>query len=177
MAESRKYILSAALLLMSIACFAQNDGRKPVLTKLPFAFSQMNRTPMENTPVDFNGRLLLVANYRPGGAHAKGADAYLYIDDLVTGMEVARFGKGHTFVSAFVKGPELHVFALDFSDFGESIKSKRITHFVSTDLKHWAESTAITPDGGESLFNTSVCRDDQGYIMAYETNKPVQFCF
>ena len=85
-----------------IPAIAQNQKR-PELTKLPFAFSQLGRTPMENTPVVFNSRLLLVSNYRPCGESAKGENAYLYIDDLQTGYEVARFGKGHSFVSAIVK--------------------------------------------------------------------------
>jgi beta-xylosidase len=171
-----KYICFCSLILFPFSSYTQRVN-KPELIKLPFAFSQVNRTPMENTPVYFNSRLLLVANYRPGGAQAKGKDAYLYIDDLVTGEEVARFGNEHTFVSAYVNGSELHVFALDFSDFGKTIKSKKITHFVTKDLKHWTEETAIEPSGDESLFNTSVCKDDEGYLMAYESNKPVQFCF
>ncbi len=172
----KKRICGCCLVLLAFSAYAQKLN-KPDLVKLPFAFSQVNRTPMENTPVYFNARLLLVANYRPGGVNAKGKDAYLYIDDLVTGEEVARFGTGHTFVSAYVNGPELHVFALDFSDFGEIIKSKGITHFVTRDLKEWTEETAIQPSEGESLFNTSVCKDEEGFLMAYETNKPVQFCF
>ena len=31
--------------------------------------------------------------------------------------------------------------------------------------------------GGEHLLNSSVCRDEQGYLMAYESDKPVAFCF
>ena len=105
--------------------YSQKIPDRPVLTKLPFAFSQASKTPMENTPVIFDSRLLLVSNYRPGGAEAKGKDAYLYIDDLQTGMEVARFGSGHSFVSAFVNGSELNVFSLEFSDFGTGNEFKR----------------------------------------------------
>ena len=54
----------------------------------------------------FKGRPLLVQNYRPGGFKAKGENAYLFIEDLTTGQEVARFGKGYSFVSAFVNGDE-----------------------------------------------------------------------
>lgn len=155
---------------------AQNVSNK--LVKLPFAFSETGRTPMENTPVLFQNKLLLVLDYRPGGFEAKGEDAYLYVMDLRTGQEVARFGKGHSFVSAFVRGNELHVFALEFSNFGRIIKSKGINHFVTSDLKKWdVLPTAISPDSGEKLFNSSVCSDKQGYIMAYETDNPVQFCF
>jgi hypothetical protein len=141
--------------------------------KLPLSFP----TGMENTPVVFNGRPLLVDNHRPGGFEAKGKDAYLFIIDLTTGQEVARFGTGHSFVSAFVNGPELNVFATEFTDFGNVINTKCINRLSSTDLKTWKQELAIAREGAEQFFNTSVCRDDQGYIMAYESDVPVKWCF
>jgi hypothetical protein len=156
--------------------FAASPTR-PVLIKLPFAFSQQGRTPMENTPILFNSRLLLVSNCRPGGADAKGKDAYLYVDDLRTGQEVARFGEGHSFVSAYVEGSELNVFALEFADFGRIMNSTGIDRFTTTDLKTFTQTKVIRPEGGEHLFNSSICRDKQGYLMAYESDQPVQFCF
>ena len=132
---------------------------------------------MENTPVLLNSRLLLVSNNRPGGADAKGKDAYLYIDDLQTGKEVARFGQGHSFVSAFVNGNEMNVFALEFTDFGRIMNSTGIDRLTSTDMKIWKTEKVILPEGNEHLFNSSVCKDDKGYLMAYESDKPVQFCF
>lgn len=168
--------------LISILFFLMTDGsaqklQRPVLTKLPFAFSDIGRTPMENTPVVFQSRLLLVANNRPGGGDAKGEDAYLYIDDLQTGKEVARFGQGHSFVSAYVNGGELNVFALEFTDFGRVMNSTGIDRLMTSDLKTWKTEKVIVPEGNEHLFNSSVCRDDKGYVMAYESDKPVQFCF
>jgi hypothetical protein len=145
----------------------------PVLVKLPFSFA----TGMENTPVVFKDRPLLVDNHRPGGFNAKGENAYLFITDLTTGQEVARFGKSHSFVSAFVNGPELNVFATEFTDFGHVINTKCINRFSTTDLKTWKQDLAIARDGAEQFFNTSVCRDDQGYIMAYESDIPVKWCF
>jgi hypothetical protein len=158
--------------------FAQ-ELQKPVLVKLPFAFSQTNRVPMENTPVLFNSRLLMVANFRPSGGavNVKPSDSYLYIDDLRTGEEILRFGTAHSFASAFVNDTELNVFALDFSESDSSKKLSGIDRFVTNDLKNWKIEMVILPDGGENLYNTSVCRDDKGYLMAYESNKPVQFCF
>lgn len=150
---------------------------RPILEKLPFAFPEKDRTLMENTPVTFGSKLLLVANHRPGGAEAKGEDAHLYIYDLETGREICQFGKGHSFVSAFVNGNELNVFALEFSNFGRIIKSKGISRFVTNDLKNWKQEAIILPEGGEYLFNTSVCKDKEGFLMAYESDKPVKFCF
>jgi hypothetical protein len=132
---------------------------------------------MENTPVRFQSRLLLVSNNRPGGAYAKGKDAFLYIDDLQTGKEVARFGQGHSFVSALVNKEELNVFALEFTDFGRVMNSSGIDRFVTSDLKTWKSEKVILPEGNEHLFNSSVCRDDKGFLMAYESDQPVQFCF
>ncbi|MCX7425577.1 MAG: hypothetical protein NTW96_08140 [Planctomycetia bacterium] len=145
----------------------------PKLVKLPFSFA----TGMENTPVVFGGRPLLVDNHRPGGFEAKGENAYLFITDLTTGQEVARFGKGHSFVSAFVEGPELNVFATEFTDFGNVINTKCINRFSTADLKTWKQELAIPRDGAEEFFNSSVCRDEQGYVMAYESQVPVKWCF
>jgi hypothetical protein len=165
------------LIINTVSIIAQKIPEPPVLTKLPFAFSQADKTPMENTPVIFDSRLLLVSNYRPGGAEAKGKDAYLYIDDLQTGMEVSRFGSGHSFVSAFVNGGELNVFSLEFSDFGRVMNSNGIDRMTTTDLKDWKTEKVILPEGDEHLFNSSVCRDEKGFLMAYESDQPVQFCF
>ena len=156
-----------------VSALRSDASPNPKLVKLPFAFP----TGMENTPVVFDGRPLLVDNHRPGGFKAKGEDAYLFIRDLVTGQEVTRFGRGHSFVSAFVNGGELNVFATEFTDFGEVINTKCINRFSTTDLKTWKQELAIARDGVEEFFNSSVCRDGQGYIMAYESQVPVRWCF
>ncbi len=96
---------------------------------------------------------------------------------MQTGKQVARFGQGHSFVSAYVNGDELNVFALEFTDFGRVMNSTGIDRLTTTDLKNWKTEKIILPEGTEHLFNSSVCRDDKGYVMAYESDKPVQFCF
>ena len=91
-----------------------------------------------------------------------------------TGEEVCRFGEGHSFANAFVNGPELHVFASEGTD-RDWFQS--LYHFSTSDLKTWKREPAIPREGDEHLFNASVCRDEQGFLMAYESNQPVQFCF
>ena len=177
MKKTPLFIFICLLVCISVTPAFTQKLVKPTLVKLPFAFSDIGRTPMENTPVFFNSRMLLVSNYRPGGADAKGKDAFLYIDDLQTGKEVARFGQGHSFVSAYVDGNELNVFALEFTDFGRVMNSSGIDRLTTTDLKNWKTGKAILPEGKEHLFNSSVCRDEKGFLMAYESDKPVQFCF
>ncbi len=147
---------------------------RPRLIKLPFA---VGPNAMENTPVVFDGRPLLILNRRDDTRNHTDdyvRSMYLYALDLTTGREVARFGEGHSFANAFVNGPELDVFASEGTnrDWFQSIH-----RFSTTDLKTWKRELAIPQAGGEHLFNASVCRDDQGYLMAYESDKPVQFCF
>jgi hypothetical protein len=132
---------------------------------------------MENTPFVFDGQPFLALNFRDdtkNNTDGYKPSMYLFIRDLRTGQEVARLGEGHSFVNVFVNGPEVDVFASEGSnrDWFQSIYC-----FTSTDLKTWKRELAIPQAGGEHLFNCSVCRDDQGFLMAYESNLPVQFCF
>ena len=146
---------------------------RPVLAKLPLAVPKA----MENTPVVFNGRPLHVLNRRDDTRNNTDdyiGSMYLYAVDMATGEEVARFGEGHSFASAHVEGPDLHVFA---SEGTNRDWFQGIHHFSSRDLKAWKREPAIAQDGGEHLFNTSVCRDDKGFVMAYESDQPVKFCF
>jgi hypothetical protein len=100
--------------------------------------------------------------------------AYLFIEDLITGKRVAQTGTGFSFVSALVNGDELNVFGTINTN---TEWTKDVYRFWSTDLKNWKKERVITRDGDEHLFNTSVCRDSQGYVMAFESNKPVQWSF
>ena len=150
-----------------------SGAQRPRLTKLPLALPKA----MENTPVVFNGRPLHVLNYRDDTKNQTDDYAksmYLYVVDLATGNEICRFGEDHSFANAFADGSRLHVFASEGTnrDWFQSLY-----HFSSRDLKTWTREPAIAKEGDEHLFNASVCRDEKGFLMAYESNKPVQFCF
>lgn len=127
---------------------------------------------MENTPVVFQDRPLLIQNVRPLNVKAK--DFYLFVQDMITGDEISRFGEACSFVSAFVEGHTLHVFATENTD---DDWTHDIYHFSSADLKQWEKQPAIARKPGEHLFNANVCKDDQGYVMAFESNLPVQWSF
>jgi len=179
----KHYLFIYFVVFYSLSVFVgctQEVPQKPELIKLPFAFlTTDSSTLMENTPVLFNSRLFLVSNFRPsGGSNVDEKNSDLSINDLVTGAKVSRFGKSHSFVSAFVNNSELNVFALDFTTSGKIWDHPDgIDRFVTNDLKNWESEKVIIPESNEHLFNSSVCRDDKGYVMAYESDKPVQFCF
>lgn len=161
-----------ALVILAAAIRAEEPGR-PELTKLPFAFAKG----MENTPLQYKGRLLLLMNRRDDTKSEKDGyrnSMYGYFIDLRTGEEFGRFAAGHSFVNGYVEGDRLHVFASQGTD-RDWFQS--IDHFWTDDLKTWQQEEAIHKAPDEHLFNSSVCRDDQGYLMAYESNRPVQFCF
>ena len=140
------------------------ESARPNLFKLPFAI----HSAMENTPVIFHSKPLMALDRRDDKAE------YLYIQDLTTGTEITRFGFGYSFVNAFVDGSTLNIFA---SKSTTNDWFHDIYRFWSKDLTNWNSELAIRRAPGEHLFNSSVCRDDQGYLMAYESEKPVQFCF
>lgn len=149
------------------------SAQRPTLVKLPFAQSKA----MENTPFVFRGRPLQVLNRRDdtkSNADGYKRSMHFYLLDLVTGDEIARFAEGHSFASAFVDGDRLHVFGSEGTD-RDWFQS--LYRFTTRDLQHWERSPAVPRDGDEHLFNCSVCQDDTGYVMAYESNLPVQFCF
>ena len=69
---------------------------------------------MESAPVIYHGRPLLVYNRRDDIQNKTGDDTrcmHLFVRDLVTGRDIARFGEGHSFANAFVRRNELNVFA------------------------------------------------------------------
>jgi hypothetical protein len=151
------------------------EAQRPRLTKILCNFG----TTMENTPFVFKGNLYIAFNVRNDSPDRKGdytsdENMHLYIADLNTGKEVAHFGAGHSFVSAYVEGETLHIFASEGSN---NDWFHNIYHFTTTDLKTWQRSLAIPREPKEHLFNTSVTKDEQGYVMTYETNETITFCF
>lgn len=152
---------------------AAPTAMSPKLTKLPFAMAGV----MESSPVVYQGRPVLVFNRRDDTKnHSEDytRSMHLFARDLVTGRDLAVFGEGHSFANAYVRDNELNVFASEGTnhDWFQSLY-----RFWSTDLTNWQRTLAIPQAPGEHLFNASVCRDPQGYLMAYESDQPVQFCF
>lgn len=121
----------------------------------------------EAAPFVMDGRLLLMECIRP----AKGRrieDHYMVIDEPETRNELARFGTGYGLASVLVHQGAISVFASRWD--GETWND--VTRFVSTDLGNWEGQLVLEQDPGEHLFNTSVCRAGDKFVLAYETNDP-----
>ena len=143
------------------------------LTKLPGVIGEKV---IESTPLLYRGRAIMFHSRRPMDPSRR-AEVYLILTDAATGKELARFGQGHTLGCAFVEGDTIHVFAVEFPEGAAWFHNQDIQHLWSSDLKTWKREPAIPHAHGEALLNSSVCRDETGYLMAYESNVPVSFCF
>jgi hypothetical protein len=147
------------------------DEQVKKLTKLP---GKQGTNVMESTPLVYKGQRLMFYSRRVDVPKPDLGQMCLLIVDQASGKELTRFGVRHSLGSALVHGDEIHVFAAEHSD---SDWFHDIHHFRSTDLVHWSREIAIRREGKEHLLNSSVCQDAQGFLMAYESDVPVGFCF
>jgi len=145
----------------------------PKLIKLPMGFG-VNR--IENTPVMYQGRPLLIENSRLIGEINKNHAVDMYVVDMTTGKVISRFGENFAFNSAFVEGNTLNVFGTENSEPNGSWTGS-IYRFWSPDLKTWHKERVVDRPSDRHFFNTSVCKSPGGYLMAYESNKPVAWSF
>jgi len=168
MIESRYSSRTAAVLFIISTMVAVADRgvqadepQRPLIRKL----GTLDLDMVETTPVVFRDRLFRFEYVRPGYAANKTADSYFRFIDVATGNATTAFAKGYDLGCAYAEGETMWVFGVDNWD-GENIAS-----FRSTDLEHWEERPALRLRGW-GLFNTSVCKAGDRYIMAIEVGKP-----
>jgi len=122
----------------------------------------------EATPFVWKGRLLLLVNIRPASA-ADPAAHYLQVRDAATGRALCTFGQGYSLASAFPWRGALCVYAAHLEQGGWH----DVSEFKSRDLKSWSQArVVIAGNRDEQLFNQSVCRAKDRFVMAYESNDP-----
>lgn len=127
----------------------------------------VKRDTCEVSPLVWNGRLCLMTCVRPASGGTRD-EYYITLNDAETGDELSRFAEGYSLACAIVEGETLYVFASRF----ENNDWNDVTLFKSTDLKSWTSKVVITQNERENLFNSSVCKGPDGYVMAYESNDP-----
>jgi len=120
----------------------------------------------EASPVVWQGQLVLLRCQRPASG-GQPADHFLTLEDVASGRQLARFAEGYGLASALVHDGTFHVFASRH----EAGRWNDVTRFSSQDLRHWTARVVVT-QAQEHLFNSSVCRDANGFVMAYESDDP-----
>jgi len=127
----------------------------------------IRRDMCEVSPFIWKGRLRLLECHRPASG-GKREEYCLVIRDVETGDEMARFAEGYSLACALAWRGKLRVFASRF----ENDTWNDVTMFTSADLRTWVSKVVIRQEEGEHLFNSTVCRGPDGFVMAYETNDP-----
>src|SRR4051812_26425713 len=122
---------------------------------------------VETTPLVFRDRLYRFEYVRKDHHANETGDSYFQFIDVETGKAITAFAKGYDLGCAYVEGATMWVFGVDNWD-GENIAV-----FRSRDLEHWQRHRALTLPGW-GLFNTSVCKAGDRYVMAIEVGKPPQ---
>lgn len=138
-----------------------SDEGKPVIEKLGTIDCDM----VETTPLIFNGRLYRFEyvrnNYKPN----KTGDSYFRFVDVESGECTPSFAAGYHLGSAHIEGDTVYVYGVDL--WGKS----NIQVFWSKDLENWSTQSALNLPGW-GIYNTSVCKGADGYVMAFEIGEP-----
>jgi len=127
---------------------------------------------VEANPIVFKGRLLLMEYIRwmSPELHYRGNDLgtsyfrFREIGDLKTCTPP--FGKGLHMGNAFVAGDKVVVTAV------ERWGGSRIVQLESTDLVHWTEPRTILEDPAWGVYNTTMCKAGDRYVLAFELGAP-----
>lgn len=120
---------------------------------------------VETTPLVFRGRVYRCEWVRPQYWANASKQSYFRLVDRETGEAMAAFAPGCEFASAFVEGDTVYVT-------GTTADRSTIRMFVSGDLKTW-ESRTVFQDPAYGMFNTSLCKAGQDYVLMFEIDRPV----
>jgi len=134
---------------------------------------------VEVSPFEYGNELLIFESVRPRTPdNTHGGNHYLRIRRLHDGTRDVRsaeefaacevlteFGEGFTFGVPFVWDSSVYVYAT----LADKPEVDDIHLFRTTDMKAWEESIALRGEN-ERLYNCTVCRAGDRFVMAYETN-------
>jgi hypothetical protein len=135
--------------------------QRPVIRKL----GTLDLDMVEATPVVFKERFLRFEYVRKDYHANKTGDSYFRFIDIETGKATPAFAQGYDLGCAHAEGETMWVFGVD------NWNGENIAVFRSTNLEHWEQRLALKLPGW-GLFNTSVCKAGDRYIMAIEVGRP-----
>jgi len=143
-------------------CAAAGGDGPPVIKKLGTIDCDM----VETTPVVFGGRLYRFEYVRDKYyAPNTTGDSYFRFIDVATGEATPGFAAGRHLGAAFVAEDTMYVHAVD------AWGGSQLHTYWSKDLAHW-ESRAGLELPGWKIYNNSVCKGPDGYVMAFEIGAP-----
>jgi hypothetical protein len=156
-------LIAAAMAPLALACpVVPADGpMRPEIRKL----GTLDLDMVEATPVVFKGRLYRFEYVRKDYHANTTGDSYFRFIDVATGKATPAFAQGCHLGCAYAEGGSMWAFGVDQWD------GTRVVAFRSDDLQRWEEHKALELPGW-GLFNTSVCKAGERYVMAIEVGRP-----
>lgn len=156
-------VAAGALAVGTARAADKNEERRPVIRKL----GTIDIDLVETSPVVFKGRLYRFEYVRSGYWDNKTGDSYFRFVDHDAGTAGPAFAKGYHLGSAAVFGDRAVVTAVNIWD------GERVEVFASSDLETWEQWTALDLKG-YGMFNTSVCKARDEYVLMFEVGKPAE---
>ncbi len=128
---------------------------------------------VETTPVVFNERLLRFEWVRSKKWKSGSSDhremGYYHFVDMETEQETgAPFAHGNAFGCCYAENGVMYAHGVG----GNGAPCNYIDVFWSRDLINWQTQRALTLPEGYRIYNTSVCKDSDGYLMVIEVDGP-----
>lgn len=120
---------------------------------------------VETTPVVYRGTLYRFEYVRRNYWDNRTGDSYFRFIEPDSGRTSAPFARGYHLGNVLVEGDTLIVTGTDRWD------GERVDLFVSRDMEHW-ESWNVLNRPGYGIFNTSLCRAKDQYVLMYEIGRP-----
>lgn len=120
---------------------------------------------VETTPVVFRNRLLRLEYIRKNYQGNQLGKPYHRFMDVVRGQPLPPFAEDRDLGSAVATGDGVNVFVT--RGWGGGI----VDRYYSHDLQKWRSEIALSLPGW-SIFNTSACATDSGFVLAFEISSP-----
>ncbi len=158
-------VFSSFLIIFFVLSCTETPSKKEKERPLIKKVGTIDCDLVETTPVVFKGKLYRFEYVREKYKPNQSGDAYLRFIDHETGQPTPAFGHGYHLGSAFVDGDMVYVTAVDIWN------GERVQMFASNDMKNWNEWTVLKLPG-YGIFNTSMCKADDRYVLMYELGKP-----
>ncbi len=129
-----------------------SDGR-PLIEKL----GTIDVDKVETSPVVLGGRLYRCEWFRSQNC--------FHFVDCQTGETTPQFAHGWSFASAFVDNDTVYVTGTK--------PGQEVRIWASKDLRTWDSWTALDL-AGFKIFNTSICKADDRFVLMFEISEPVE---
>jgi hypothetical protein len=151
----------ARIVAASLEHGPRDEFDRPLIRKL----GTVDLDLVETTPVVVNDRVWRFEWVRDSYWDNQRKTNYFRFRDPKTGEVTEAFADGHEFGSAFVNNGK--VFVTGTFNRGE------VNVFASKDLKTWEKWNAV-PRGKYGIFNTSVCKTTDEFVLMFEIDKPAE---